>query len=83
MIAHDAREILDRACQIESQMVAECLQSSFDDGLPTIDPSPNGFVHGAIRAYNRHHHLRIRPEDGKQPLTSCSSSNSIVFASNH
>ncbi|KAL8781581.1 MAG: hypothetical protein Q9213_005931 [Squamulea squamosa] len=29
----------------------------------TIGPSSNGFVKGAIRAYNDHHHLRIRPED--------------------
>ena len=26
-------------------------------------PSANGFVHGAILAYNEHHHLHIRPED--------------------
>ncbi|KAL9106429.1 MAG: hypothetical protein Q9227_008517 [Pyrenula ochraceoflavens] len=28
-----------------------------------VFPSANGFVHAAIRAYNAHHHLRIRPDD--------------------
>ena len=42
----------------------ELLQSSFsfDRGSPTA-ASGNGFVHGAIQAYNNHHHLVIRPED--------------------
>ncbi|KAI0472106.1 hypothetical protein GGR56DRAFT_106759 [Xylariaceae sp. FL0804] len=39
-------------------------QSSFDaEGHVDVYPSANGFVHAAVRAYNGHHHLRIRPDD--------------------
>ncbi|KAL8926536.1 MAG: hypothetical protein Q9208_002863 [Pyrenodesmia sp. 3 TL-2023] len=44
----------------------ELLQSSFSKGMceeQNLFPSPNGFVYGAIEAYNQHHHLTIRPED--------------------
>lgn len=38
--------------------------SSFETEQHTdIYPSSNGFVHAAIRAYNAHHHFRIRPDD--------------------
>ncbi|KAL9616385.1 MAG: hypothetical protein Q9160_008739 [Pyrenula sp. 1 TL-2023] len=38
--------------------------SSFETEEHTdIYPSSNGFVHAAIRAYNAHHHFRIRPDD--------------------
>lgn len=45
-------------------MSKELLQSSFSiKEEDRIGPSSNGFVHGAIRAYNQHHCLHIRPED--------------------
>ncbi|KAL8668864.1 MAG: hypothetical protein Q9168_006523 [Polycauliona sp. 1 TL-2023] len=42
------------------------LQSSFPNQLferRNTYASPNGFVYSAIKAYNVHHHLTIRPED--------------------
>ncbi|KAL8734023.1 MAG: hypothetical protein Q9166_001784 [cf. Caloplaca sp. 2 TL-2023] len=42
------------------------LQSSFPDHLcesQNLFASANGFVFGAIDAYNQHHHLTIRPDD--------------------
>ena len=62
--AEDSRNLLDRACAKEGKKCVELLQSSFDPNLgATIQPSTNGFVHGAVLAYSHHHHLRIRPED--------------------
>ncbi|KAL8923614.1 MAG: hypothetical protein Q9208_004561 [Pyrenodesmia sp. 3 TL-2023] len=60
----DSLQLLKASCQRESQECKEILQSSFGKTLEaSINHSSNGFVHGAIRAYNGHHHLRIRPED--------------------
>ncbi|KAL8734228.1 MAG: hypothetical protein Q9166_001714 [cf. Caloplaca sp. 2 TL-2023] len=57
-------ELLKRACEKESKACHELLQSSFDTTRSsTVDASSNGFVKGAIKAYNQHYHLRIRPED--------------------
>lgn len=57
-------ELLQGACCNESKECKELMQSSFDPNLQgAMDPSSNGFVHGAIRAYNEHHRLHIRPED--------------------
>ena len=62
--AEDSRDLLNRACRKESVKCVELLQSSFDSNLnAAVRPSANGFVHGAILAYNQHHHLTIRPED--------------------
>ncbi|CAD6583574.1 MAG: hypothetical protein ASARMPREDX12_001306 [Alectoria sarmentosa] len=62
--AEDSRDLLNRACRKESEKFVELLQSSFDSNLDAaVRPSANGFVHGAILAYNQHHHLQIRPED--------------------
>lgn len=55
--------LLEGACKPEYQECSELLQSSFSDFTQTIIPSPNGFVLGAIEAYNNHHHLQLRPED--------------------
>lgn len=47
-----------------SNQLTKVLASSFGaEGHTDIYPSANGFVHAAIRAYNAHHHLRIRPDD--------------------
>ncbi|KAL8694063.1 MAG: hypothetical protein Q9218_001241 [Villophora microphyllina] len=52
------------ACYKESNECKELLQSSFDPKEHSaLEASPNGFVHGAIKAYNQHHALLIRPED--------------------
>ena len=62
--ARDAHDLLNRACGKESVKCVELLQSSFDDSLNgVVHPSSNGFVHGAIQAYSRHHNLQIRAED--------------------
>ena len=62
--AENSRDLLNRACRKESAKCVELLQSSFDSTLnAAVRPSANGFVHGAMLAYNQHHHLKIRPED--------------------
>lgn len=57
--------LLKTACREEIEECQELLQSSF--GGPklqaVISGSSNGFVRGAIKAYNQHHALCIRPED--------------------
>ena len=59
-----ARNLLKVACDKESQMCKELLQSSFETNEHVnISASSNGFVASAITAYSRHHHLRIRPDD--------------------
>ena len=63
-----ALELLARSCQGKSEECKELLQSSFQPHLqqPALAPlegESNGFVNGAIRAYNQHHHFVIRPED--------------------
>ena len=63
-LAEGSRDLLDRACWKESAKCVELLQSSFDSKLDAaVQPSANGFLHGAMLAYNQHHHLKIRPED--------------------
>ena len=62
--ATDSRDLLNRACPRQGNKCVELLQSSFDSNIKAaVQPSANGLVHGAIQAYNHHHHLRIRPED--------------------
>ena len=62
--AANSRDLLSRACHQEGKKCVELLQSSFDSNLKAaVQPSANGFVHGAIQAYNDHHHLQLRPED--------------------
>ena len=62
--ALNSRDLLNCACPQEGNKCVELLQSSFDSNLKAaVQPSANGFVHGAIRAYNNHHHLQNRPED--------------------
>ncbi|MCJ1271018.1 hypothetical protein MMC22_010917 [Lobaria immixta] len=62
--SEDSLTLLKDACSKEYQECSELLQSSFDSQLqPVVYSSRNGFVHGVILAYSRHHHLRIRPED--------------------
>lgn len=63
-LPQDSLQLLKRSCARESEERKEILQSSFGSKLQaSIQNSSNGFVHGAIQAYNHHHHLRIRPED--------------------
>ena len=60
----NTHSFLNQACPQESRSCVELLQPSFDGNfIDNIEACSNGFVDGVIRAYNRHHHLRIRPED--------------------
>ncbi|KAL8777590.1 MAG: hypothetical protein Q9213_007798 [Squamulea squamosa] len=60
----DPLELLKHACPEESKGCQELLQSSYGSKIPSaINASRNGFVKGAINAYNNHHHLQLRPED--------------------
>ena len=63
-LAEGSRDLSNGACSKESAKCVELLQSSFDSSLnAAVQPSANGFLHGAMLAYNKHHHLKIRPED--------------------
>lgn len=60
--------LLQASCYKKSLECKSLLQSSFQQHLnqPLLAPlyaSSNGFVKGAIDAYNQHHHFVIRPED--------------------
>jgi hypothetical protein len=63
--ASSAGNLFRRACPTESDRCKNIIQSSFNEFSTEapIWPSNNGFVHSAIKAYNWHHHLTIRPED--------------------
>jgi hypothetical protein len=53
-------------CPKEDGKVRAILASSFDSDYPSSTPiisSANGFVLGALKAYNNHHHFTIRPDD--------------------
>lgn len=67
-IAKTSHDLLTRSCFDESRKCKELWQSSFDSSFKSeplrgIEPSKNGLVFTAIKAYSTHHHLRIRPED--------------------
>ncbi|RQM28653.1 hypothetical protein B5M09_006076 [Aphanomyces astaci] len=54
--------------EYKNQRCSEVIQSSSSstvdgDHDDTIIASANGFVQGAVRAYNQHHHLILRPDD--------------------
>ena len=60
----DALDHLKRTSWEEGRHCVSIIQSSFDDqDAAIVEPSSNGFVDAAIKAYSNHHHLRIRPED--------------------
>lgn len=57
-------DLAKAACPQEYNQCSELLGSSFGSELEsTTLAASNGFVVSAIKAYNMHHHLRIRPED--------------------
>jgi hypothetical protein len=61
----DRRNHFSDMCPKEDDKVRAILASSFDSDPPsqlTIS-SANGFVIGALKAYNEHHHLILRPDD--------------------
>ena len=60
-IGMSADEILS---QVHNKKRGQLVQSSFQNGTnDPFYPDSNGFVNAAIKAYSRHHHLKIRPED--------------------
>ncbi len=60
----DPLDLAQNACPKEYDLCSELLGSSFGSELEsTTLSSSNGFVKSAIEAYNRHYHLRIRPDD--------------------
>jgi hypothetical protein len=61
-----AKEVLARSCHKEFSKLRNdnLIQSTFEDATDgSFIPAQNGFVDGAVHAYNQHHHLIIRPED--------------------
>ncbi|KAI1118023.1 hypothetical protein F5Y14DRAFT_400861 [Nemania sp. NC0429] len=63
--ATSAGTLFEASCRDEAKRCKQIIQSSFGDLTATagITASSNGFLDAAISAYNRHHHLAIRPED--------------------
>jgi hypothetical protein len=63
----NARELLSQSCPKENKKIKNdhIIQSSFKDitTKTNVYPANNGFVDTAIKAYNEHQHLEIRPED--------------------
>ncbi|KAK4446946.1 DUF4419 domain-containing protein [Podospora aff. communis PSN243] len=61
----DRRNRFSDICPKEDANVRAILCSSFDSDRPPdpIISSANGFVLGALQAYNNHHHFIIRPDD--------------------
>src|SRR6266536_1314356 len=62
-----AKEVLASSCHKEFSKLRNdnLIQSTFEDASDGsfFMPAQNGFVDGAVHAYNQHHHLIIRPED--------------------
>ncbi|KAJ9660904.1 hypothetical protein H2198_002249 [Neophaeococcomyces mojaviensis] len=63
--ADNELDVLLKANQSAKTREIEILQSSFDaNRLPSnMISSRNGLVDSIVHAYNRHHHLQIRPDD--------------------
>ncbi|RLN76625.1 hypothetical protein DYB28_007655, partial [Aphanomyces astaci] len=60
-VVHSRTEYKDQRC---SEVIQSSSSSTVDgDHDDTIIASANGFVLGAVRAYNQHHHLILRPDD--------------------
>lgn len=60
------RELLEKSCRSAAAKLKNnhILQTSFSDiSNEKIYSHPNGFVQGALRAYNNHHHLILRPDE--------------------
>ncbi|KAH8682806.1 hypothetical protein BGZ60DRAFT_368637 [Tricladium varicosporioides] len=61
-----AEELLRLSCpaQYSKKLPGEKVFSSFDaKSNPDVVAADNGFLDTVLRAYDSHHHLRIRPED--------------------
>lgn len=62
-----AKDLLRISCHKEFQKMRNehLIQSSFDDAKVDVQylGASNGFVDTAVKAYNQHHHLILRPED--------------------
>ncbi|EDR13029.1 uncharacterized protein LACBIDRAFT_322430 [Laccaria bicolor S238N-H82] len=55
--------LLASTCPQQSRLCASLLQSSLPAGSHNTIPKRNGLVHTIVEAYNRHRHLRLRPDD--------------------
>ncbi|KAG8832675.1 hypothetical protein FRC17_000894 [Serendipita sp. 399] len=58
----DAPQVVERVWRADGISCKEMLQSSFTPN-DAFSPRGNGFVGTVVEAYNRHHHLIIRPDD--------------------
>jgi hypothetical protein len=60
-----SEEIIKKSCQREYNLLSPngLIETSFEDMNGAFAPASHGFVDAAVRAYNEHHHLIIRPED--------------------
>lgn len=62
------KQLIQGSCSREFKKLKDdhIIQSSFEEDINEDSPAlsaRNGFVNGAVLAYNHHHHLIIRPED--------------------
>ena len=63
--AEDARDLLVKSMDSDFNPPEKILQSSYTEDTLRIPvrPTESGLVWSIINAYNRHHHLKIRPDD--------------------
>ena len=64
----EVKHFIEATCEEEfkNSKDGNIIQSSFEGGISSKSPAlpaRNGFVDSVVLAYNRHHHLVIRPED--------------------
>ncbi|CAK4612644.1 hypothetical protein LEN26_005444 [Aphanomyces euteiches] len=57
----NGHEMVSSLDEFENEGCQDILQASPIE--ESSIPSTNGFVHGVIQAYSRHHNLEIRPDD--------------------
>ncbi|EDR13031.1 uncharacterized protein LACBIDRAFT_308433 [Laccaria bicolor S238N-H82] len=58
-----ASSLLTSACPQQSRFCASLLQSSLPAESHNTIPQRNGLVYTILEAYNKHRHLRLRPDD--------------------
>eukprot|EP01133_Synstelium_polycarpum_P012346 gene12346-14478_t len=61
LFGYSGKELNDLERAGQKPLLKEVIQTSIDE--QTLDIGCNSFIHSAERAYSRHHHLSIRPDD--------------------
>ncbi|KAK1751141.1 hypothetical protein QBC47DRAFT_392315 [Echria macrotheca] len=61
--SNDAVRVLRSAASVEASKAKKLMSSSFSKSTPEVTPSTNGLVSAVVEAWNKHHHLVLRPDD--------------------